>query len=517
MNHLNVLMKRDFISNFLCSFRFPFYASEMFTYDIRPIVEVFFTEMKPFQEDRTDSMSVKYQETSASELKEERMTDIDKEKVEEIPPVTINTKESIEGITNETYILFNKPTDKRKELDFINETTKSVNKKKSVILGRPRMLRDLDLRRDNIIHETFISKIKTLSRRGEEEKQAMPKKKLPDEEMIEPEDCSMDEVLHSKSSTLTDCTSTKSSKSQKPRYFLLEKLLSLLAEVEPLNPVLAGYFAKVIFALIEANNERLVKYLFQFESHINNFIRHSYNNSIAEVMARLLTVNNNKDELLKEKQKVLDKIIEKLAPENSLETIVNIGHTLCMLIDGRQHLEYFLSLEVLTKLFQYAKSDNPFSLRSVLTFFMILYRIKTMQPVDIIETVFNIGGKDKLPDFGCLIRMSAEYLTYAKNYLEQPNKNPLLEMASGYSLQSFGMDKLRIIEWLQLLITFKNGFVCSKLAELNFPSFLLSLIKKHDMNSILHLKILRVFEAAMNTMLAAYVEVVSVVCECSLL
>jgi hypothetical protein len=506
MKQLIMLMIREFISNVLYSSRFPFYASEMFTYDIRPIVEVFFMEMKSFQDERTDS--VRYQETLASELKEEKMTDI--EKLEEIFPVTINTKESIEGITGETDTLFIKQTGEIKELDSTKETTKNIDKKKSVTLGKPRILRDSGIKRDDIMHEISMSKIKIFARRHEEEKQAIPKKKLPDEEMIEPEDSLIDEVLHNKSSTLTDCTSAKSSKPQKPYYFLLEKLLSLLAEAEPLNPVLAGYFAKVMFALIEADSEKLEKYLFQYELHVNNFIRHSYNKSIAEVIARLLAVNNNKDELLKEKQGMLSKVIEKLASENSSEAIVNTGYTLCILADGKHHLEYLLSLEALTKLFHYAKSGNPFSLRSVLTFFMVLYRTKIIQPVNIIETVFNIGRKSKFPELACLIRMSAEYLIYAKNYLEQPNKNLLLEMASGYSLQPFGADRLKIIEWLQLLITLKDGFVCSKLAELNFPGFLLLLIRKYDMNSMLHQKILRVVEAAMNTELAAYVEVVSV-------
>ncbi len=72
----------------------------------------------------------------------------------------------------------------------------------------------------------------------------------------------------------------------------------------------------------------------------------------------------------------------------------------------------------------------------------------------------------------------------------------------------FGLDKLKIIEWLYSLILLKDEGVCKKLDELQFPRKLVELMKTYPMNSMMHLKVSNVIMEAMNSDNEHYVETV---------
>lgn len=84
-------------------------------------------------------------------------------------------------------------------------------------------------------------------------------------------------------------------------------------------------------------------------------------------------------------------------------------------------------------------------------------------------------------------------------------------MPFGDSVIPFGLDRLKIVEWLQSLISLKDPTVCIKLIECEIPKLLLTLMKKYDMNSVLHYKIYKIFEEtfADNPETACYTEAVT--------
>jgi len=82
-------------------------------------------------------------------------------------------------------------------------------------------------------------------------------------------------------------------------------------------------------------------------------------------------------------------------------------------------------------------------------------------------------------------------------------------MPCGENVIPFGLDRLKIIEWLQALILMRDEAVCAKLNELEIPKLMLSLIKKYDLNSVLHLKVYNIFCDAVNSNNDAYFEAVS--------
>jgi len=76
------------------------------------------------------------------------------------------------------------------------------------------------------------------------------------------------------------------------RYMLLDKLFLFIRskEDDDLNPVLSGYFSKIVRILITKRQKQIVPYLFDtFSDVIDCLLRHSYQKSISEVLYKILT------------------------------------------------------------------------------------------------------------------------------------------------------------------------------------------------------------------------------------
>lgn len=108
------------------------------------------------------------------------------------------------------------------------------------------------------------------------------------------------------------------------RHQLLNRLFKLLNNdsAEELNPVLAGYFSKVIGMLLKKKPNQMVSYLFrhpQAEARMLQLIEHIEAPSICEILSQILQTeeqNNFADELLDRmsdlKKVAAEKLVEKL-------------------------------------------------------------------------------------------------------------------------------------------------------------------------------------------------------------
>jgi len=321
-------------------------------------------------------------------------------------------------------------------------------------------------------------------------------------------------------------SSEKKSTGPRGQYVLLEKLMSFLAGPVPLNPILAGYFSKVFVALLEKRKSDLLDYIFHVNSHMNNILKHSYNKSISEILGKIVS-NEDRfggsgivEEFSEEKHMIVEALVEKMGPKNSSEDITNNCYILCTLIDNKQQLSYFMGKPVLEKVFSYAASDNPMSLRAALTFLIIIYRLKSL-PAPPAETPAFLGfvheaepqKTEEIPDFKDLLDLSISFADYAKKYLEEPNKNSNQDMQFGDSVIPFGLDRLKVIEWLQSLISLKDEAVCKKVTEIEFPKTLLGLMRKYDINSVLHYKVFKIFEDALTCGNEDYIDAFSIKCD----
>lgn len=76
------------------------------------------------------------------------------------------------------------------------------------------------------------------------------------------------------------------------RYQLLDRLFRFIRTKEkPLNPVLSGYFSKLVTLLINRKQKNLIPYVFSPASDvINCLLYHVYQKSISELLNKLLSI-----------------------------------------------------------------------------------------------------------------------------------------------------------------------------------------------------------------------------------
>jgi hypothetical protein len=83
-----------------------------------------------------------------------------------------------------------------------------------------------------------------------------------------------------------------------------------------------------------------------------------------------------------------------------------------------------------------------------------------------------------------------------------------MQMQAGFKVKPFGIDKLKIIDWIYSLMIFKDKRLGEKMATLKLPEHLLTLMQYHFMNSFLHLRVNKIFEEAFKTADELYVSTV---------
>lgn len=78
------------------------------------------------------------------------------------------------------------------------------------------------------------------------------------------------------------------------KYMLLKYLFRFVETRDvPLNPVLAGYFAKLLILLLNRKQKQIVPFIFSDEcTLIENLIYHVYQKSVSEILQKILNVSS---------------------------------------------------------------------------------------------------------------------------------------------------------------------------------------------------------------------------------
>jgi len=63
----------------------------------------------------------------------------------------------------------------------------------------------------------------------------------------------------------------------------------------------------------------------------------------------------------------------------------------------------------------------------------------------------------------------------------------------GQKILRAGNHKLKILEWMHSLLYLKDDSICGKFKEIQLPMKILKLISCYEMNSLLHLRIFKIF------------------------
>jgi hypothetical protein len=128
------------------------------------------------------------------------------------------------------------------------------------------------------------------------------------------------------------------------KYELFEHMLSFLESEGELNPVLCGYFTKVLAQLISNKAKEVYTYVYSHTHVLENLIRHSYQKSLAEVLVKLLNPASdnlfnpdvvNIQEVTSIRESFILKLAEKLSPDQTFEDHLNAGQILSELMDSK--------------------------------------------------------------------------------------------------------------------------------------------------------------------------------------
>jgi len=60
-----------------------------------------------------------------------------------------------------------------------------------------------------------------------------------------------------------------------------------------INPVLSGYFQKIVLALLGYKQKKVMNYIYTKESLMDKLIEHVYDKSICDVIIKVLNISNN--------------------------------------------------------------------------------------------------------------------------------------------------------------------------------------------------------------------------------
>lgn len=150
------------------------------------------------------------------------------------------------------------------------------------------------------------------------------------------------------------------------KYVLLDRLFKFVRTEgdEQLNPVLSGYFCKLVSILISRKCRQLVPYVFAPGSDlIECLLKHVYQRSISEILNKLLTqIDMNDAEYeadvraqIAEKQKMaVSKLIDTLGPDFSEEHNLNSRTIIMDMFESKEYYNIICNKENLRKIVDFA-------------------------------------------------------------------------------------------------------------------------------------------------------------------
>eukprot|EP00826_Nyctotherus_ovalis_P060951 TRINITY_DN861_c0_g3_i1.p1 TRINITY_DN861_c0_g3~~TRINITY_DN861_c0_g3_i1.p1 ORF type:complete len:468 (+),score=95.70 TRINITY_DN861_c0_g3_i1:1327-2730(+) len=344
-----------------------------------------------------------------------------------------------------------------------------------------------------------------------------------------------DENEEPKEDATQESTNTDAISSKSDEYPALERLLSFVKTSSEVNPVLAGYFAKTLLALMNSRKNELLAYLFNHEVHIRNLLKHCYNQSIAEVVTRVLALEKeaDKDEYGKQREQFISDIFEIAANATSAEQIVNTIKLLASLAQASKSTVSFTNKASISTIYKLAISENGSVLREALGYLMNIVKMKVdpssvqgNNPPSLIGqlqqrlnflcnfyrngVVKNASDLLKQGEIDCdsIIAIGIEHLPEFKRRLEDNKQAKEIEGQFGERALACGQEKLAIVQWLQTLLRLKDVELADAFDRLELPAFLLNLLNVYSMNSNLHLAIYNIFHNALNSEMNEFIEIV---------
>ena len=187
------------------------------------------------------------------------------------------------------------------------------------------------------------------------------------------------------------------------KYVLLDRLFKFIriSGDEQLNPVLSGYFCKLVSLLISRKQKGLVPYIFAPNSDIiENMVKHVYQKSISEVLNKLLTQidGDYEPEIMAEikakQQLAVARLIDMLGPGLSEEHNLNASTILQDMFEIKEFYNIICKRESITKIVNFATAGFAEGTKSSKSCSLVVLNLIITNHIDRLKKI-DQKGDDK--------------------------------------------------------------------------------------------------------------------------
>ena len=166
---------------------------------------------------------------------------------------------------------------------------------------------------------------------------------------------------------------------------------------EQLNPVLSGYFCKLVSLLISRKQKSLVPYIFAPNSDIiENMVRHVYQKSISEVLNKLLTqIDGDYEpevmaEIKAKQQLAVTRLIDMLGPDLSEEHNLNASTIIQDMFEIKEFYNIICKRESITKIINFATAGFSTSTKSSKSCSLVVLNLIITNHIDRLKKKYGV-------------------------------------------------------------------------------------------------------------------------------
>jgi len=450
-------------------YKYPFTASEMLSIPNEAILDLYFQQ---------DSHTPNNEEKDKS-TKEELITQAD---IKEEPLTTIN--ENLEGSENVSESNIDKVSEGKNE---DKEAKENVN---------PEVIESKEPKTSN---EEVIATAKIEVPLTENEAVKPEDKGKNVEWSPKEEEVKFVSALQSDINEEFSLTSTVI-KDNPGKYDLVEYLFSFIT-VESgfeFNELLAGYFKRAAVTLIAGKPRDMADFFEKHPEVINNLFEHSVNQSISDVLCKVLAlpeiVIDNPAWLEQTQIDILHRLLTRLEDSKTKE-LNQLVLTFCNLVDQCKKFQRLCcSLQIVKRLILMSLNKSKEMTETAINILTKLLEVEDSCMVAYLKKELDMfsGKQVNYSESEELLALINQQLEYFKTLLLE-NYGPILTQW-GIEVHPLGNYRLKVVDYISCIIKLKIFPIIDKLDELQYPTLLWNLFTRFPMNSILHATVFALFK-----------------------
>jgi len=301
----------------------------------------------------------------------------------------------------------------------------------------------------------------------------------------------------------------------------LLNLLKFLDSPTPLNPTLAGYFAKILRSLIYFKSEYTTHLLFKtYSEYLKKLNTHIYCDSIQELLSIIVKLETSyfcsqpQERYLTERQNIVKATINSLFTKSSNDQeishhqLVNSSHLLVNLISSSEHLNdgaviisSIFQRDILEKLLKGLTNADMINIfvpviEQLCKYYIHKYSLPWNPTVLEFpfgqESIPEVNIQDSEPFINEIIKAIPSLVNILKRENKDLNPTPI-KFQYGITGYSFGNARVKLIETIYCFFKLQNLKLNTEIKNSGLVPILLKLFTKNPWSSILHMNLLKIF------------------------